>query len=164
MEAGMALDDAGVVIPCPSCGQKNRLRFERLGESGQCGRCNTALPPPSAPLAVDTEARFDRLIASSTLPVVIDFWAAWCGPCRMVAPEFDKVAAANGGRLVVAKVDTKALPALAERFGVCSLPTMAVFVGGREAARTAGARPAPAIESWVREVVSSQGAARSAAG
>src|SRR5689334_10521678 len=97
-------DDRGVVAPCPACGQKNRLPYNRLGEPGVCGRCKAALPPPAAPLDIDRAEVFDRLIGTASLPVVVDYWAPWCGPCRMVAPEMEKVAASNAGKLLVAKV------------------------------------------------------------
>ena len=147
------LDDKGVVIACANCGRKNRIPYRRLGEPGQCGECQNPLPPPSAPLDIDTEARFAQVISQSALPVVVDYWAPWCGPCRMVAPELAKVAAANAGRWLVVKVNTEALPGLGQRYQIQSIPTMAVFVGGQEAARTAGARPVPAIEAFVREAI-----------
>ena len=96
-------------------------------------------------------AAFDALVQDSKLPVVVDFWAPWCGPCRMVAPELVKVAAANAGRFAVVKVNTDALPELGERYRIRSIPTMAVFAGGKEVARTTGARPAAQIEEFVRQ-------------
>src|SRR4029077_12400426 len=96
-------------------------------------------------------ADFDRLIASASLPVVVDFWAPWCGPCRMVAPELEKVAARQAGRFIIAKVNTDALPDIGDRFRIRSIPTMAVFAEGREVARTAGAPPAPDIEAFIQQ-------------
>ena len=92
---------------------------------------------------------FDAAVAQSALPVVVDFWAPWCGPCRMVAPELEKVAKKMAGRYLIVKVNTDAIPELGERFRIRSIPTMAVFAGGKEAARTAGARPAADIEAFV---------------
>jgi thioredoxin 2 len=103
------------------------------------------------PLDVGSASDFDRLVRASSLPVVVDFWAPWCGPCRMVVPELEKVAAANAGTFVIAKVNTEAVPEVAARFAVQSIPTLAVFSGGRLVARNAGARPAPAIEEFVRQ-------------
>ena len=147
----MSLDNAGVVVACEACGQKNRFAYDRLGEPVRCGKCKTALPAPAAPIEVDSSDHFDRLIARSSIPVIVDFWAPWCGPCRMVAPELQKVAARQAGKYLVVKVNTDVLADLGERFGIRSIPTMAVFAGGREAGRTAGARPASDIEAFVEQ-------------
>jgi len=152
--ASGTLDDRGVVTACPSCGQKNRLAYDRLGTASRCGQCQRDLLPPGAPIEIQRSADFDRLVAASVLPVVVDYWAPWCGPCRMVAPELEKVAARQAGRLVIVKVNTDALSDLGERFGIRSIPTLAVFAGGREIARTAGARPADEIEAFITKAVS----------
>ncbi len=94
-------------------------------------------------------ADFDRLVVNASVPIVVDYWAPWCGPCRMVAPELAKVAARSGGRFLVVKVNTDQLPDLGERFGIRSIPTLALFTGGREAGRISGARPAAAIEQFI---------------
>jgi thioredoxin 2 len=151
--ATLDLDSRGLVLACPACGQKNRLLYGRLGDSVRCGQCKTPIPPPAVPIEIASAADFDRLIASASLPVVVDYWAPWCGPCRMVAPELQKVASRQAGKMVVIKVNTDALPDLGERYGIRSIPTMAVFVGGREAGRTTGARPAADIEAFVEPLV-----------
>ena len=143
------LDDRGIIVACPHCGQKNRFAFERLGQAVRCAACKTTLSPLAEPIEVDSSAHFDALVAQASLPVVVDYWAPWCGPCRMVAPELQKVAARQAGRVLVVKVNTEDLNELGQRFGIRSIPTMAVFAGGREVGRTSGARPASDIEKFV---------------
>jgi thioredoxin 2 len=147
------LDAAGVVVACQTCGQRNRLQYGRVSADTRCGKCKAVLGPPAEPIEVPDASTFDALVASARIPVVVDFWAPWCGPCRMVAPEIARVAAANAGRLLIVKVNTDAVSELGDRFGIRSIPTMAVFAGGRERGRTAGARPAADIEAFVRSVV-----------
>lgn len=154
MASPAQLDHNGIVVECPSCGQKNRLAYGRLADTVRCGKCKTALTAPAAPLEIQSSADFDRLIASSSIPVVVDYWAPWCGPCRMVAPELEKVAARNAGRWLVVKVNTDVCTDLGERFGIRSIPTLAVFSGGREVARTAGARPAADVERFIGDALS----------
>lgn len=146
-------DDRGVIVMCPSCGKQNRLAFDRLGQQTRCGHCHAELAAPGEPVAVGSSGQFDALVQRSRLPVLVDFWADWCGPCRMVAPQVELVAKRNSGRVLVAKVDTEALSDLAARLGIQSLPTLAVFVGGKEAARMAGAMPADRIEAFVYATV-----------
>jgi thioredoxin 2 len=127
-----------------------------FGADANCGQCHTRLPPPAEPIDASSTAAFDALIGASRLPVVVDFWAPWCGPCRTVAPEIARVAASHRGEWLVVKVNTEALPDLAGRFGIQSIPTMAVFDGGRERTRTMGARPAAEIESFVKQALGTQ--------
>jgi thioredoxin 2 len=147
--AAYELDDRGILITCDACGQRNRLLYERLGKAVKCGQCKHELTGVATPVEITATADFDRLIAQSSIPVVVDYWAPWCGPCRMVAPELVKVAARANGRFIVVKVNTDALSDLGERFGIRSIPTLAVFAGGREVSRIAGARPAADIEAFV---------------
>ncbi|MDP1570023.1 MAG: thioredoxin [Vicinamibacterales bacterium] len=149
--AGLRTDDKGIVMACGACGAQNRVAYARLGARARCAKCQTDLPAPSTPVDVATAAHFDALVRQSPLPVLVDFWAAWCAPCRMVAPEVAKVASANAGRLLVVKVDTEAVSDLAARLGIQSIPTLAVYAGGREAARTAGVMSADRIEAFIAQ-------------
>jgi thioredoxin 2 len=146
------MDERGVILTCTSCGKRNRVPFG--SREARCGDCRTPLPSAAEPIEVPDAASFDALVRSASLPVVVDFWAPWCGPCRMVAPELARVAADNAGRYLVVKVNTDEIPELGDRFGIRSIPTMTVFLNGREAARTSGARPAADIEAFVRQAVS----------
>ncbi len=144
------LDPTGLILACPSCAQKNRVAFGQLGDQTRCGRCKTSIGPPSQPIDVPSVASFDALIRDAKLPIVVDFWAEWCGPCRMMAPELARVAAAQAGRVVVAKVDTEALPDLAARYQVRSIPCSrcswrAASPGAR---RGRGPRPRSSASCW----------------
>jgi thioredoxin 2 len=150
------MDERGVITTCSACGKKNRVPFN--AREAKCGGCGSALPAPDQPVEVTSSAAFDALIESSALPVVVDFWAPWCGPCRMVAPELEKVARTNAGRYLVVKVNTDVLTDLGDRFRIRSIPTMGVFAGGREIGRTAGARPAADIEAFVQQTLVQAGA------
>ncbi len=160
MGGAYELDTRGIVAACPPCGQKNRLAYDRLGDTVRCATCKTELKPPAEPIEVTRTEDFDRLVATSSLPVVVDYWAPWCGPCRMVAPELAKVAARQSGTLVVVKVNTDVLTDIGQRFGIRSIPTLAVFSGGREIGRTTGARPASEIEVFVAQAVARVSGAR----
>jgi thioredoxin 2 len=134
-----------MIVACPACDAKNRVPPQRLGDTAHCGRCKQTLAPLSAPLAVESPEAFEELTRESSLPVLVDFWAAWCGPCRAVAPELEKLARQKSGALVVAKVDTEALPQLAARFGIRSIPTLMLFRDGKLEKQVAGAMSAPQL-------------------
>jgi len=136
-----------VLIGCASCSTLNRVPEERLAEGPVCGRCKGPLVE-GKPVAVG-EASFAAAVERTELPVVVDFWAEWCGPCHAMAPGFERAAAAMKARVRFAKLDTEAAPEIAARYGIRSIPTLIVFRGGKEAARISGAMDARGIESWV---------------
>jgi thioredoxin 2 len=143
----------GLVLPCASCGQKNRFPPGRLGDRPRCGKCQGTVHEPGAVVAVDRDPDLQSVLASADVPVLIDFWAPWCGPCRAVAPEVAKVSARHAADVLVLKVNTDVDPAVGQRYGIQSIPTMAVFRDGREVARTSGSRPASAIEQWMAQAL-----------
>lgn len=138
---------AGEIIVCGHCGTLNRVVAERMGEAPKCGKCGAMLVT-GKPLNVDT-VLFDRLVSKGDQPVLADFWASWCGPCRMMAPQFDAAAAALDPRVRLVKVDSEAEQALAARYAIRSIPTLILFRGGREVARQMGAMDQAGIVRWV---------------
>ena len=132
-------------VSCASCARRNRVPAKRLSARAKCANCKAALLPLARPVPLASEQDFDELVREAQLPVLVDFWAAWCRPCRMVAPEMEKIARDQGLRVIVAKVDTEALGAVAQRFGIRSIPTLILFRNGAEARRLSGAMPAAEI-------------------
>lgn len=135
-------------VVCPHCHVINRVASGRLADGAICGKCKQALFAAHA-LELDG-ASFERHVAASDIPLVVDFWAPWCAPCRMMAPHFEKAAAELEPKVRLAKLNTEAEQAIAARYGIRSIPTLVVFRRGKELARQSGAMDGPALIRWVR--------------
>lgn len=136
------------IVVCPSCQSPNRIPSARLGDQPRCGKCKKPLFT-GHPIVL-TDHSFDPHLQRSDLPLVVDFWAPWCGPCRMMAPFFEQIAAELEPNVRFAKVNTDENPRLAQRYGISSIPTTAVFKGGREVARQPGAMNLQQLRQWLQ--------------
>jgi len=137
-----------IVSPCGSCGTNNRVPAQHLADTGRCGVCKLPLPPTGKPIEVDASS-FDEIVTGASVPVLVDFWASWCGPCRIAAPEVQQLAREMRGQALVLKVDTEAQPLLAARFGIQSIPNFMVFHGGQLVFQQAGVAPRSEMRRWL---------------
>jgi thioredoxin 2 len=137
-----------VIRNCPNCGKPNRIPAQHLADTGRCGACKSPLSPVAEPIEVGT-AEFDEIIRESKVPVFVDFWAEWCGPCRMAAPHVAQVARDLAGHAVVLKVDTERNPELAARYRIQGIPYFAVFSRGNLQFQQAGLADASTMKSWL---------------
>jgi len=145
------MSDPSQILVCPHCQSPNRIPTARLGDGPRCGKCKKPLFT-GRPIAL-TDQTFDRHLSRSELPLVVDFWAAWCAPCKMMAPFFEQAAAELEPQVRLAKVNTDENPMLAQRYQINSIPTTAFFKGGREVVRQPGAMNLPQLLQWIKSKV-----------
>ena len=147
-----------MIFTCSNCGQKNRVRAAHLAASFRCAKCKTMLGPARVPLDADAEL-FDDVLRNARVPVLVDFWAAWCGPCQMAAPEVQKVATEMAGKAIVLKVDTERHPDIAARYGVQGIPNFVVLKSGKVVLQQPGLVPHTQLKRWLENAQGVQGAA-----
>lgn len=137
-----------MIRTCPSCGKPNRIPPRHLADTGRCGSCKSPLPPLNEPLEADAD-EFAAVVAEAKVPILTDFWAAWCGPCRMAAPEVHALAQEMAGKAIILKVNTEDHPQVAARFGVQSIPNFVVLRDGRVVMQRAGLAPRAEMRRWL---------------
>jgi thioredoxin 2 len=137
-----------IVRPCPGCGKSNRVPAGHLADTGRCGVCKNNLSPQSEPLDVD-DTSFAEIVREAAVPILVDFWAAWCGPCRIAAPEIKELARETAGKALILKVNTEDYPQLAPQFGVQSIPNFVVLRRGRTVFQQAGLAPRAEMRRWL---------------
>lgn len=147
---------------CPSCGSRNRIPSKHLAHTGRCGSCKSPLPPLSEPLEVD-ESAFTDIVREAPVPVLVDFWAAWCGPCRAAAPDVHDLARELSGKLLVLKVNTEENPGLSARFGIQSIPNFVLLRDGRVAQQRAGYAGRADMRRWLEAELGYHGGHRAGA-
>jgi thioredoxin 2 len=140
-----------MIRSCPTCGAKNRVPASHLSDTGRCGKCKGALPPVDVPIDIQDASEFRELVAQSAVPVLVDFWAAWCAPCQAAAPHVKKVAHDLRGKAIVAKVDTDKNQQVAGELGVRGIPNFVVFKGGKAVKQQAGLVDAATLTGWLRD-------------
>lgn len=145
----LSADPRGLILTCSACSQVNRLIYQQWGAVIRCARCKTELPRPVAVVNVREPQTFRALLAAVPCPVFVDFWAPWCGPCRSVAPEIERLAALMGNQALIVKVNTEEVPEVATLHRIQSIPTFLVFRGGLEVSRTSGAMPASRLRDFI---------------
>lgn len=137
-----------MIRSCPACGKGNRIPAAHLADTGRCGVCKATLPPQSEPIEADASS-FAEIVRDAKVPILVDFWAEWCGPCRMAAPEVHALAHETAGKAIILKVNTEESPQLAAQFGVQSIPNFVVLRGGRTVFQQAGLVPRAQMRRWL---------------
>ncbi len=150
MSSHLTADDRGIILPCPACGTANRIIYSKSALQGRCGTCKAELPHVAEPVEIASASDFAALMAQSKLPVLVDFWAPWCGPCQMMAPEFAKAAAKAAGSAILVKVNTDERQDIASQFRVQGIPAFALIKEGRLVAQTSGFQPADRLLAWMQ--------------